>query len=53
LEELVANGRAEGRAENLLDNIRKLMRNMACTAEQAMDILEVPIEEREEYLAKL
>ncbi len=49
LEDLVADGKAEA----LLDNIRKLMRNMSLAAEQAMEILEVPAEEREELLAKL
>lgn len=57
LEELVADGRAEGRAEGkaetLLTAIRNLMNNMSIAAEQAMEVLEIPMEERAIYLSKL
>lgn len=47
-------GRAEGRAEALvssqIDNIRKMIKNLKISVEQAMDILEIEGEERSKYL---
>ena len=43
-------GRAEGRAEERIKNIHKLMQMLHLTAEQAMDIFQVPEEERARYL---
>ena len=37
----------------LIQDIQKLMRNLRLTAEEAMEVLEVPQEERKSYLAKL
>jgi hypothetical protein len=36
-----------------IDNIRKIMKNFKCTAEQAMDTLEIPQENRSLYMSKL
>ena len=52
-EEGIAKGREEGREDNLLSNLRNLMHNMRLTAEQAMDALSVPEENRSKYLAVL
>ena len=57
----VEKGRAEGRAEGeakgikkgLLTSIEKLMKTMKLTAQQAMDALEIPDEERADYTAML
>ena len=52
-QEILADERAEGRAENALENIRNLMKNMKWTAKQAMDALGITEEDRSKYLAKL
>ncbi len=44
-------GKQEGRFENLLQNLQKLMQKMGISAEKAMDLLDVSEEEREK-LAK-
>lgn len=41
------------RAENVLHNIKKFMKNLNMTAEQVMDVLEIPPEERSRYMEKL
>ena len=43
----------EGREEGELSSIRKLMKNMKLTAQQAMDTLEISSDERQRYLAML
>ena len=48
-----AEGHAEGRMEELLENIRAVMANLNLTAEKAMDILNVPQEDRAVYMQKL
>lgn len=53
LERGISQGISQGKIETLLQNIQALMRNMKVTAEEAMKILDVPVEERAEYLAKL
>ena len=40
----------EGRAVNMLHNLSMLMKNLQMTAEEAMNVLEIPDEEREKYL---
>ena len=52
-QEILADERAEGRAEGVVDNIRSMMKNLKLTAKQAMDVLEISEEERSRYLAKL
>ncbi len=53
MDELIAEGKAEGMVENLMQNIKTLMRKMKITAEEAMETLDVPVEERGEYFARL
>ena len=60
-----AEGRAEGHAEGrvighaegseckLLENLQAVMTNLNLTAEKAMDVLNVPQEERTKYLQQL
>ena len=60
-EEMIRIGRAEGRAEGheegseckLLENLQAVMTNLNLTAEKAMDVLNVPQEERAKYLQQL
>lgn len=52
-EEGRAEGREEGRKENRLDSIAAIMRNGNMSAQKAMDILSIPVEERNELLGKL
>lgn len=40
-----------GRDEACIANIKKMMKNLNLTAEQAMDVLEIPKEKRREYLS--
>ena len=50
-------GRKEGRKEGAeiatLNSIKNLMDTMAISAEKAMDLVKIPTEEREKFLAKL
>ena len=50
MEKAMAEGRAEGRAVNMLHNLSMLMKNLQMTADEAMNVLEIPSEEREKYL---
>ena len=49
LEELYADGRAEGRTEGIGDSIKALMGNVKCTLEQAMDMLGIAVDSRDIY----
>ena len=53
----LAEGRAEGRAEGeeyeRLTTIRKLMKSLKMTAQQAMAVLEIPSSEQGRYLDRL
>lgn len=49
----IAKGRAYGIAEGIATSIRKLTESMGWTIEQAMDALQIPIEERNGYLNML
>ena len=44
---------ADGKTETLLEAVRSVMRSMAVAAEQAMEILEIPVEDRAGYMKKL
>ena len=48
-----AEGRAEGRLEGKLEDIKALMKNLKCSAEQAMETLNVPKSEYNKYLSRL
>ena len=43
----------KGIESTLLDNLKKIMAGLNYTAQQAMDLLQVPAAERPRYLAKL
>ena len=44
-----AEGRAEGRTDERMSNIRQLIAKLKMSAEQAMDVLDVPMSERPRY----
>ena len=46
-------GKIEGRLEEKLENLCAIMVNLKLTAEKAMDVLNVPQEERAQYLEKI
>lgn len=46
-------GRIEGQVEEKTNNLRAIMTNLKLTAEAAMDVLDVPQEERAQYREKL
>ncbi len=46
----IAEAKAESEKKKLLENIRSMMKKLNMTAQQAMDILEVPVNEQEKYL---
>jgi hypothetical protein len=46
-------GKEEGRIEGRLEGIRTLMKNFDLTAQQAMEMMEIPEEERPKYEARL
>lgn len=53
LRELFAEELKESREDGISQNIRTMMKNLKMTAQQAMDVLEIPVEERSMYLEKL
>lgn len=46
-------GKKEGRLEEKVEDIKALMQNLKCTAEQAMETLNVPKSEYNKYLSRL
>ncbi len=52
-EEGRAEGERKGRAEEQLSSIRSMMNKLGLTAEKAMDVLDIPAEKRDAYLAQL
>ena len=46
-------GIEKGVESNLLDNLKKIMAGLNYTAQQAMDLLQVPAADRPKYMAKL
>lgn len=46
-------GEREGKLKSRLESLRNLMKNLQLTAEQAMEALGIPAEEREMYLEKI
>lgn len=49
-EKAVAEATEESKKNTMLANIRSVMKNLNLTAQQAMDILEVPANEQGKYL---
>ena len=46
-------GREEGHMAAMLTSIKKVMKNMNLTAEQAMDVLDIPMSDRIGFMKKL
>ena len=46
-------GRAEGRTGGFLESIKKMVENFNVSASKAMDVLEIPENERSFYIEKL
>ena len=53
IEEERKKGRESGRENAILTSIQNLMDSMKWTAEQAMDALKLPMDDRAKYAAKL
>ena len=57
IEEMRQDSRNEGIAQGIeqgrLESIRNLMVSLKCTAQQAMDLLQIPASDQSKYLAKL
>ena len=51
--EFLEEGRAEGRADAIQDSLSKLMQKQNLTAEEALELLEIPKEEWTDYIEKL
>ena len=49
----MADSKAEGREETLLNSIKNLMETLKLTAEQAMDALKIPDDDRKKYVSML
>ena len=49
----IRDAKREGREENLIDNIKALMKSMKLSAQQAMDALDVPPEKQKKLNALL
>ena len=43
----------EGKIEGKIEDIRTIMKKLKCSAVQAMDYLDIPMDERKEMLKKL
>ena len=53
MEDLVANAKKQGRFETLVSMVRNLMQSLDMTAQQIMDVLKIPVEERDKILDSL
>ena len=49
----IKEGRREGIEQNRIESIKNIMESFKVTAQQAMDVLKIPVEEQEKYAAKL
>ena len=47
------NQRREGQEEERVNSIRKMMQKLNLTAKQAMDVLDIPVNEQEKYVSSL
>ncbi len=48
-----AEGKSEGKSEGRANAIQKMMKNIGLTLDQAMDLLEIPDNERNDYRQRL
>ena len=53
LDRVEEKGRQEGVDATRVESIKTLMRKLKYTAQQAMDLLEIPVSDQDKYLAKL
>ncbi len=53
IDEMRRESMEKGIESNLLDNLKKIMAGLNYTAQQAMDLLQVPAADRPKYMAKL
>ena len=53
LKEARDEGRKEGIDQSRLENIKNVMEGLNYTAQQAMDLLNIPVDERDKLIAKL
>ena len=53
IEEMRQESMEKGIESTLLDNLKKIMAGLNYTAQQAMDLLQVPAADRPKYMAKL
>ena len=53
LKEVRDEGRKEGIDQSRLENIKNVMEGLNYTAQQAMDLLDIPVDERDKLIAKL
>ncbi len=44
-------GIVKGRTEGVVSSIRNMMKNMGVSLEKAMDVLQIPADERAKYIA--
>ena len=49
----VEEGRRAGQKDAIVDNIKKMMKNLQISAVQAMNALEIPVSEQNKYIALL
>lgn len=52
-EESFGEGHSQGQRSRCIEDVRNLMKNLKMTAMQAMDVLEIPKNEQEEYLSHI
>jgi len=53
IEKEVEEGRRAGQKDAIVDNIKKMMKNLQISAVQAMNALEIPVSEQSKYIALL
>ena len=53
IEKEVEEGRRAGQKDAIVDNIKKMMKNLQISAVQAMNALEIPVSEQNKYIALL
>ena len=53
IEEMRQESKNEGIELSRLESIRNLMVSLKCTAQQAMDLLQIPASDQSKYLAQL
>ena len=52
-EESIRRGRQQGIDQNRIESIKNIMEGLKYTAQQAMDLLKIPVSDQPKYLAKI